>query len=92
MVSSQRMIDSHASQDDLDKAFALLADPTRRVILERLTHEREVAVGELAERFSTSLTAVTKHIDVVCDRAEPAWQRPVKGDGPSGYKRTLESR
>jgi DNA-binding transcriptional ArsR family regulator len=61
------MIDSHASQNDLDKAFASLADPTRRAIVERLTHEREVAVGELAERFPTSLTAVIKHIDVLCD-------------------------
>ena len=52
---------------DLDKAFASLADPTRRAILERLTHEREVAVGELAVRFPTSLTAVIKHIDVLCD-------------------------
>ncbi|TGW07176.1 transcriptional regulator, partial [Mesorhizobium sp. M2D.F.Ca.ET.145.01.1.1] len=35
---------------DLDKAFASLADPTRRAILERLTHAGEVAVGGWAER------------------------------------------
>jgi hypothetical protein len=26
------------------------------------------------------------------DRVEPAWQCPVKGDGPSGYECTLERR
>jgi DNA-binding transcriptional ArsR family regulator len=61
------MITGSPAQTALDKAFASLADPTRRAILERLTHEREVAVGDLAERFPTSLTAVIKHIDVLCD-------------------------
>ena len=51
----------------LDFAFASLADPTRRAILERLTHEREVSVGDLAARFPVSLPAVIKHIDVLCD-------------------------
>ena len=51
----------------LDLAFASLADPTRRAILERLTHEREVSVGDLAARFPVSLPAVIKHIDVLCD-------------------------
>lgn len=49
----------------LDRTFASLADPTRRSILERLTREREVSVGELAAPFGTSLTAVIKHIDVL---------------------------
>ncbi|MCF6113374.1 ArsR/SmtB family transcription factor [Mesorhizobium muleiense] len=61
------MITGSPAQTALDKAFASLGDPTRRAILERLTHEREVAVGDLAERFPTSLTAVIKHIDVLCD-------------------------
>jgi DNA-binding transcriptional ArsR family regulator len=51
----------------LDVAFASLADPTRRAILERLTREREVSVGDLAARFPVSLPAIIKHIDVLCD-------------------------
>ena len=51
----------------LDLAFASLADPTRRAILERLTREREVSVGDLAARFPVSLPAIIKHIDVLCD-------------------------
>ena len=50
----------------LDLAFASLADPTRRAILERLTREREVSVGDLAGRFPVSLPAIIKHIDVLC--------------------------
>jgi DNA-binding transcriptional ArsR family regulator len=61
------MIDNRTSPLSLDLAFASLADPTRRAILERLTHERQVSVGELAARFPVSLPAIIKHIDVLCD-------------------------
>ena len=49
----------------LDGTFAALADPTRRAIVERLAAEGDVAVGDLAGRFATSLPAVIKHIDVL---------------------------
>lgn len=49
----------------LDATFAALADPTRRAIVERLAREGDVAVGDLAGRFGTSLPAVIKHIDVL---------------------------
>jgi DNA-binding transcriptional ArsR family regulator len=49
----------------LDNVFASLADPTRRAIVERLTREQEVSVGDLARPFDTSLTAIIKHIDVL---------------------------
>ena len=61
------MTRGHPEQRGLDRAFASLADPTRRAIIERLTHEREVSVGGLATAFPTSLTAIIKHIDVLCD-------------------------
>jgi DNA-binding transcriptional ArsR family regulator len=45
----------------LDAVFAALADPTRRAIIERLSHS-EARVTEVAEPFHMSLNAVSKHI------------------------------
>ena len=54
------------STDVLDRAFAALADPTRRAILERLASEgRAVGVMELAAPFALSLPAVSKHLNVL---------------------------
>src|SRR5262245_13185795 len=49
----------------LDRAFAALADPTRRAILERLARGDGPAVTEIAAPFSVSLPAVMKHLDVL---------------------------
>jgi DNA-binding transcriptional ArsR family regulator len=49
----------------LDLAFAALADPTRRAIVDRLAHEPELAVSEIAAPFAVSLPAVMKHLDVL---------------------------
>jgi DNA-binding transcriptional ArsR family regulator len=49
----------------LDLAFAALADPTRRAILERLADEPELSVSEIAVPFTVSLPAVMKHLDVL---------------------------
>src|SRR5215831_8176308 len=48
----------------LDAVFAALADPTRRAIIERLSHG-EARVTEVAERFHMSLNGVSKHIRVL---------------------------
>jgi DNA-binding transcriptional ArsR family regulator len=48
----------------LDAAFAALADPTRRAIIERLSRS-EARVTEVAEPFPMSLNAVSKHIRVL---------------------------
>ncbi len=48
----------------LDAVFAALADPTRRAIIERLSHS-EARVTEVAEPFHMSLNAVSKHIRVL---------------------------
>jgi DNA-binding transcriptional ArsR family regulator len=48
----------------LDAVFAALADPTRRAIIERLSHSA-ARVTELAEPFPMSLNAVSKHIRVL---------------------------
>jgi DNA-binding transcriptional ArsR family regulator len=51
--------------DQLDLAFAALADPTRRAILDRLARESGLAVSEIARPFAVSLPAVMKHLDVL---------------------------
>lgn len=48
----------------LDRVYAALADPTRRAILSRLT-QQETRVTELAEPFTMSLNAVSKHVRVL---------------------------
>jgi DNA-binding transcriptional ArsR family regulator len=48
----------------LDAVFAALSDPTRRRILSRL-RKGAATVGELAEPFSMSLPAVSKHLRVL---------------------------
>jgi DNA-binding transcriptional ArsR family regulator len=50
--------------DQLSMTFAALADPTRRAILARLA-EGEATVNELAEPFSVSLPAVSRHLKVL---------------------------
>lgn len=50
--------------DQLSATFAALADPTRRAILARLA-TGEASVNELAEPFSVSLQAVSKHLKVL---------------------------
>lgn len=45
-------------------AFRALADPTRRAIIGHLA-ERELTIGEVADRFSMSRVAVRKHMTVL---------------------------
>lgn len=52
--------------DQLDAAFAALANQTRRAILARLA-QGEATVNALAEPFDMSLPAVSKHIRVLED-------------------------
>ena len=50
--------------DPLSRAFAALADPTRRAILARRS-TGECTVGELARPFAMSGPAVSKHLRVL---------------------------
>ena len=52
------------SPAQLDLTFAALSDPTRRAILARLA-EGEATVNELAEPFSVSLPAISRHLKVL---------------------------
>ena len=45
----------------VDRAFAALADPNRRAILERLG-SGSATISELAEPFGMSLTGMRKHV------------------------------
>jgi DNA-binding transcriptional ArsR family regulator len=53
-------------QEQLDRTFAALSDPTRRGILERLGSGR-ATISELAEPFGISLTGLKKHVRVLED-------------------------
>lgn len=50
--------------DRLDLIFAALADPTRRRVLSMLL-EDDMAVSDVAQPFSMSLAAVSKHLSVL---------------------------
>jgi DNA-binding transcriptional ArsR family regulator len=54
------------SADSLNVTFAALADPTRRRILEKLSHQQQ-RVTDLAEPFAMSLPAVSKHLRILED-------------------------
>lgn len=52
------------AQDNLSLTFSALADPTRRAILARLM-KGESSVKDLAEPFSMSMPAISKHLKVL---------------------------
>lgn len=68
--------------DQLSKAFAALADPTRRDLVARLAADGDATVGELAAPYDVSVQAVSKHLKVLEDaglvsRTRDAQRRPV---------------
>ncbi|WP_433872702.1 ArsR/SmtB family transcription factor [Saccharopolyspora sp. CA-218241] len=68
----------------LDRAFAALADRTRRDLVARLAGA-DATVGELAEPYDMSLQAVSKHVKVLAEaglvtRSKDAQRRPVHLD------------
>ena len=67
--------------DTLSRAFAALADPTRRDLVSRLTLG-DATVGELAAPYDMSLQAVAEHLAVLesaglVTRRRDAQRRPV---------------
>ena len=70
------------AEQQLDRTFAALADPTRRAILAQLARG-ESSVGELAEPFRMTLPAVSKHLKVLeraglISRSRRAQLRPAR--------------
>ena len=53
-----------SASNRLDRTFAALANPTRRALLARLASGK-LAVSELAEPFSLSQPAVSRHLKVL---------------------------
>jgi DNA-binding transcriptional ArsR family regulator len=49
----------------MDKVFKALADPSRRLLLDRLHAENGQTLGRLCEHLDTSRQAVTKHLAVL---------------------------
>lgn len=74
-------MERRSTEDDLDRAFAALADPVRRAIVARLSRGA-ATVNELAEPFEISKQAVSRHIQVLeaaglVSRTRDAQRRPV---------------
>jgi DNA-binding transcriptional ArsR family regulator len=73
--------------DPLSITFAALSDPTRRAILARLA-KGEASVGELADPFTISLPAISRHLKVLQQaglierKAEAQWRRCVLNPEP----------
>lgn len=92
-------------QHHLDQAFAALADPVRRGVLERLGRG-SATITELAEPFEMSLTGLKKHVRVLEDSGLVTTEKVGRvrrcSLGPrdlddiqlwvEGYRRTLEGR
>ena len=49
----------------MENVFDAVADPTRRVILERLRSHGALSIKQLAEPLPMSRQAVTKHLDIL---------------------------
>ncbi len=73
-----------AAADPLSRAFAALADPTRRDLVARLA-DGDATVQELAEPHAMSVQAISKHVRVLRDagvvtRPGDGQRRPVHLD------------
>jgi DNA-binding transcriptional ArsR family regulator len=70
-----------ARSENLDAIFAALADSTRRAIVERLAARGELAVGDIAEPFTISAPAISRHLNVleraglIERRVEKQWRK-----------------
>lgn len=54
-----------AMPTDMDKVFKALADPGRRLLLDRLRAESGQTLGQLCAHLEMSRQAVTKHLKVL---------------------------
>lgn len=69
-------------EEQLSRAFAALADPTRRDLVARLA-AGEATVGQLAAPYDVSVQAISKHLRVLEDaglvsKGREAQRRPVR--------------
>jgi DNA-binding transcriptional ArsR family regulator len=59
-----KQANGNAARAALDRVFQALADPTRRVMVERLSRG-PASVSELAEPFEMSLPSIVQHLQVL---------------------------
>jgi DNA-binding transcriptional ArsR family regulator len=59
-----KQIDGNPARAALDRVFRALADPTRRVMVDRLSRG-PASVTELAEPFEMSLPSIVQHLQVL---------------------------
>ena len=52
------------NEQQLDRIFSALGDPTRRRIVERLSR-RTLTIGQLSQEFPISQPAVSKHVRIL---------------------------
>ena len=64
-----------ADRRPLDELFGVLADPTRREVLERLVHDGPQTATALAAHFPTTRQAIVKHLKVLADAGLVAPER-----------------
>ena len=81
-AGTQTRTRTSTATDELTSTFAALADPTRRAILTRLA-AGSATVGQLAEPFSLTQQAISKHIKVLehsglISRSRAAQARPCR--------------
>jgi len=53
--------------EPLDQLFAVLADPTRRTLLQQLVHGGPTTATRLAEHYPVSRQAVVKHLQALAE-------------------------
>src|SRR6266849_3090910 len=84
------MLDQAERDADLDSVFRALADPGRRVMLERLS-QGPASVSELGRPLSMSLAAVLQHVQVLeaCGlvRSQKAGRTRTCAIDPAGLQR-----
>jgi DNA-binding transcriptional ArsR family regulator len=52
-------------EEEMDRVFRALADPVRRLLLDRLHAENGQTLGALCERMEVTRQAVTKHLKLL---------------------------
>jgi DNA-binding transcriptional ArsR family regulator len=64
MSSTSAILNCVVQYQAVDRTLAALADPTRRQILERLSHG-SASISELAQPLGITLTGVKKHVSLL---------------------------
>jgi DNA-binding transcriptional ArsR family regulator len=75
VVGVPRPVARVSSRRPIDELFAVLADPTRRDVLERLVHSGPLTATELAAGHHVTRQAIVKHLRALADAELVASER-----------------